>query len=205
MTIVEKWRLMMSSFADIKAAIIEMGGTLPEGKGYNRYANAVRSIYSDTYADEYEYPKNTVEPIKRVIPVAYALELVVWCKAIKEQIRQAIIGGGVECGEAVPLSEYGNKIREISTAPQILTADDTVVGYVGKPCNYQLEASGGTPPYTWSTDAWWLYGTRLNSDGTITGTSTMSTSMSGNCSITVTDAAGKSTTVQIWLRIAKEA
>ena len=191
MTIVEKWRLMLSAFADIKAAIIENDGV--EINGYEAYAKGVRSIYStDEYIPQYTYPNGSD-----------VLDRAEFCINVKEEIRQAIIDGGVECDENVPLSEYGNKIREISDPIQILTQSDTVIGYMGEPCNYQLEATGGTPPYTWSTDAWWLFGTRLNSDGTITGTPTRS--MSGNCSVTVTDAKGKSTTITLWLRIAKEA
>lgn len=57
MTILEKWRFMMLSFADIKAAVIEKGGNISADKGYNRYANAIRQLYSDTYTDEYAYPE----------------------------------------------------------------------------------------------------------------------------------------------------
>ncbi len=186
MTIIEKWQKMMSSFADIKAAIIEKDGVV--SGGYANYAKGVRSIYDNAeYTPEYTYPSK-----------GGISERMAFLKQVKEEIRQAIIGGGVDCGEDVPLSEYGNKIREIRAAPQILTKPYTTIGYFDKPCNYQLEATDGTPPYTWSSDLWWLYGTHLNSDGTITGTPTMAGS--SNCRITVTDAKGKSATVQIWLR-----
>lgn len=45
MTICEKFKLMMASFADIKAAIIEKGGTVTGG--YADYAKNIRQIYSD--------------------------------------------------------------------------------------------------------------------------------------------------------------
>ncbi len=190
MTIVEKLQLMMSSFEDIRAAIIEKGGSV--SGGYANYAKGVRSVYStDAYTPEYTYPQGG--GIQNIIE---------FCKNVKEEIRQAIIAGKETCGEDVPLSEYGNKIREINNKPQIITPSGTEVGYLSKPCNYQLEATGGKPPYTWSSDLWWLYGTRLNSDGTITGTPTMAGSF--NCRITVTDSAGKSVTDSLWLRTVKE-
>lgn len=43
MTICEKFKLMMASFADIKAAIVEMGGTVTGG--YAEYAKNIRQIY----------------------------------------------------------------------------------------------------------------------------------------------------------------
>lgn len=166
MTIVEKWRLMMSSFADVKAAIIEKGGTVPDGKGYNRYANAVRQLYSDTYTDEYQYPE------KAHIIISYVAELVVWCKAIKEQIRLAIVDGGVECGTDVPLSEYGNKIRQIQVF-EVITNEVTME--YGIECSIQLEARGGVPPYTWAYERGFSPGgITLNSNGVLSGTPTTS-------------------------------
>lgn len=192
MTIAEKWQLMMSSFADIEAAILEMDGAV--GGGYANYAKGVRSIYStDAYKPEYTYPA------KSLLQGQYINSLLAFCACVKEEIRQAIIDGGVECDESVPLSEYGNKIREINVAPQIVTRPYTTVGCFDEPCNYKLEASGGKPPYTWSSDLWWMLGTRLNPDGTITGTPTFA--CTGNNRITVTDAAGKSVTVDFSLRV----
>lgn len=43
MTICEKFKLMMASFADIKAAIIEKGVTVTGG--YSEYAKNIRKIY----------------------------------------------------------------------------------------------------------------------------------------------------------------
>lgn len=55
MTICEKFKLMMASFADIKAAIIEKGVTVTGG--YSEYAKNIRKIYSDeNYTPEYQYP-----------------------------------------------------------------------------------------------------------------------------------------------------
>lgn len=162
MTIVEKWRLMMSSFADIKSAIIEKGGTIPTNKGYNRYANAIRQLYSNTYTDELEYPKRIF------IAISNAINYIRWCKAIKEQIRLAIVDGGVECGTDVPLSEYGDKIRQIQVF-DIVT--NRVTMEYGIECSIQLEAHGGVPPYTWAYDRG-IYpgGIKLNSNGVLSGT-----------------------------------
>lgn len=55
MTICEKFKLMMASFADIRAAIAEKGGTVTGG--YADYAKNIRNLYSnDTYAPQYKYP-----------------------------------------------------------------------------------------------------------------------------------------------------
>lgn len=192
MTIVDKWRLMMSSFADIKAAIIEKGGTVPDGKGYNRYANAVRQIYSDTYTDEYQYPE------KVHIIISYVADLVRWCKAIKEQIRIAIVDGGVECSTDVPLSEYGNKIRQIQVF-EIITNEVTME--YGIECSIQLEAKGGTPPYTWAYE----YGLRpagmtLNSNGVLSGTPTTTGYLSA-WYVSCKDSTGRSLVKNIGVRM----
>ena len=77
--------------------------------GYiNRFPVTLPGLKSvSTYTDEYAYPE------RLPIAISNAINYVRWCKAVKEQIRQAIIAGGVECGTDVPLSEYRNKIREI--------------------------------------------------------------------------------------------
>ena len=52
MTICEKFKLMMASFEDIRAAIAEKGGTVTGG--YADYAKNIRNLYSnDTYAPQY--------------------------------------------------------------------------------------------------------------------------------------------------------
>lgn len=196
MTIVEKWRLMMSSFADVKAAIIEKGGTVPDGKGYNRYANAVRQLYSDTYTDEYQYPE------KAHIIISYVAELVVWCKAIKEQIRLAIVDGGVECGTDVPLSEYGDKIRQIVCGPLAISKEGIIAGYTGDEVIGVLRATGGKPPYTWTdgSDAWNIaaLGLTLNSDGSLSGiVSADLANWQKAAKVIVTDSTG--TSVEDWV------
>ena len=183
MTIVEKCRLMMSSFADVKAAIIEKGGPVPDGKGYNRYANAVRQLYSDTYTDEYQYPE------KSHIIISYVAELVVWCKAIKEQIRLAIVDGGVDVPENIPFSEYGNKIREIQVL-EIVTTRLPDAEY-GIEYNTQIEAVGGVPPYTFYQSGFNPIGLKFNADGSVTGTPT-SCGYYSYIKVTLTDSIGKS-------------
>ena len=56
MTICEKFKLMMASFAIIRAAIVEKGGTVTGG--YADYAKNIRNLYSnDTYT--YKIYKST--------------------------------------------------------------------------------------------------------------------------------------------------
>ncbi|NDO19001.1 hypothetical protein FMM68_04955 [Lachnospiraceae bacterium MD329] len=192
MTILEKWRFMMLSFADIKAAVIEKGGNISADKGYNRYANAIRQLYSDTYTDEYAYPE------RLPIAISNAINYVRWCKAVKEQIRQAIIAGGVECGTDVPLSEYGNKIREIQVL-QIITSE--VIAEYDTPITEQLQASGGQPPYKWSyTNSSRPPGCTITEDGILSGTPTVGNQLR-YLYMQVTDATGRTATRRIGLRI----
>lgn len=187
MTIVEKWRLMMSSFEDIRTAIIEKDVGLGNS-GYNSYANAVRRVYSGSNVSEYEYPQSTGDI------ASDAINLVRWCGMVKNQIRLAIAGGGVECDETVPLSEYGNKIRRIAAK---LTMPNTYVsvGQVGDEVNVQLEAKGGKPPYTWSTSEAAVmadYGLTLSSGGVVSGiVSENGADTTGMFRISVTDSEGK--------------
>ena len=165
MTTVQKIRLMISSFADIKAAIEEKGGNI-SGVGYKHYANGVRTIYGGGAVEEYEYPK------RGLIPVANLRTLVEWCGKVKEQVRQAIIGGGVSCDTSVPLSEYGNKIREITAAGvlRIVTEKELPACEIDDVINIQLEAVGGTEPYRWSVQYNSLpRGLTLSEDGIISG------------------------------------
>ncbi len=192
MTILEKWQLMMSSFSDIRAAIIEKGGNIPDNKGYNRYANAIRQLYGDTYTDEYAYPERLPVVISNIINYVY------WCKAVKEQIRQAIIGGGVECGVDVPLSEYGDKIREIQVL-QIVTSE--VVAEYDTLITEQLQASGGQPPYKWSyTNSLRPPGCTITEDGILSGTPTVGNELR-YIYMKVTDATGRTAQRRIGFRI----
>ena len=92
MTICEKFKLMMASFADIKAAIAEKGGTVTGG--YADYAKNIRNLYSnDTYAPQYKYPTEK-SPIMQYLINLY--NRITFCYAVKQEIRQAIIDGGVD-------------------------------------------------------------------------------------------------------------
>ena len=92
MTICEKFKLMMASFADIKAAIAEKGGTVTGG--YADYAKNIRNLYSnDTYAPQYQYPTEK-SPIMQYLINLY--NRITFCYAVKQEIRQAIIDGGVD-------------------------------------------------------------------------------------------------------------
>lgn len=109
MTICEKLQLMMSSFADIRAAIIEKGGTVTGG--YADYAKNIRQLYSDDeYTPKYQYPTEKPPIIQYLINL---YNRIVFCYAVKQEIRQAIIDGGVDVPDDTPFSEYGDKIRQI--------------------------------------------------------------------------------------------
>lgn len=189
-TIVEKWRLMLASFADICAAIIEKGGTLPDGKGYNRYANAVRSIYSDIYTDEFEYPEKISPAISNIINLAR------WCGIIKEQIRQAIIDGGVECDTDIPLSQYGDKIRQLGVELEIIPFDIDI-GEYSDTFTTQLQARGGKPPYKWQR-IFGGYGLELSEDGILSGTVAVGNGLY-KMKVQVTDAEGKQIQKEGWI------
>lgn len=84
MTICEKFKLMMASFADIKAAIIEKGVTVTGG--YSEYAKNIRKIYSDeNYTPEYQYPTEK-PPIMQYLINLY--NRITFCYAVKQEIRQ---------------------------------------------------------------------------------------------------------------------
>lgn len=191
MTIVDKWQHMMSSFADIKAAVIEKGGTI--SGGYNLYAGAVRRIYSSANADVYEYPEKIQNAAE------YAAALVNWCKEIKEQIRLAIVDGGVECDEIVPLSEYGNRIRSISVNLKVITTILPSAEY-GVPYSAQLEAYGGTAPYTWKYIGFGPAGLTVSEDGVIDFTP-KSTGGYGSVVFTCTDSAGKTVEAEVLINV----
>ena len=92
MTICEKFKLMMASFANIRAAIVEKGGTVTGG--YADYAKNIRNLYSnDTYTSQYQYPTEK-SPIMQYLINLY--NRITFCYAVKQEIRQAIIDGGVD-------------------------------------------------------------------------------------------------------------
>ena len=192
MTITDKWSLMLTSFADIKAAVEEMGGSV--GTGYASYAKGVRSIYSsESYTPQYTYPERSE------MYMQYIFSQIMFCAAVKEEIRLAIVDGGVDCDETVPLSEYGDKIRQINLFG-IITTELPQAEY-SIPYTAQLEAKGGTPPYTWEfTSGIMPPGITINADGTITGTPTQSGYYTYMC-ITCTDSVGKSETKKFKLLV----
>ena len=61
-----------------------------------------------------------------------------------------------------------------ATALQVTTSQVQEL-VLGQPYSFQLQASGGTPPYSWSSDRGALpSGLTLSPDGLITGTPTLS-------------------------------
>lgn len=113
MTICEKFKLMMASFADIKAAIAEKGGTVTGG--YADYAKNIRNLYSnDTYTSQYQYPTEK-SPIMQYLINLY--NRITFCYAVKQEIRQAINCTGrkstvlLETNLGFQYSRYHNDIR----------------------------------------------------------------------------------------------
>ena len=134
MTICEKFKLMMASFEDIRAAIAEKGGTVTGG--YADYAKNIRNLYSnDTYAPQYQYPTEK-SPIMQYLINLY--NRITFCYAVKQEIRQAIIDGGVDVPDDTPFSEYGDKIRQIQRFE--ITTSNLYLGEYKTECRGQLTA-----------------------------------------------------------------
>lgn len=81
----------------------------------------------------------------------------------------------------------GNLTLAISGGTLQITSTVATVGTVGTAYNFQLEATGGVPPYTWSTTAGSSLpaGLTVSSSGLVSGTPTAAGT--SNPSITVTD------------------
>lgn len=201
MAITDKWQRMLSSFADIKQAIIDMGGSVTGG--YETYAKGVKSIYStDSYIPQYVYPVKTSNLFE------YVQNQMTFCAAVKEEIRQAIIDGGVECSVTVPLSDYGDKIRAISTAEPLKIISSGLnwypTFYVGRTNTHQFRATGGTEPYTWKLSHSGLdaVGTFDTSTGIWTYTPPeMPNQTWMDYKLTVTDRKGQTDTHEVWVDI----
>ncbi len=70
---------------------------------------------------------------------------------------------------------------------------------LGQPYTAKLQASGGVPPYTWSTQLLGIPGMTLATDGTLSGTPGQQTTFISN--ITVMDAKGATSTASIELEV----
>lgn len=211
MAITDKWRQMMVSFADIAAAIVEMGGTLDGDGGYAVYAKGARSIFSsESYTPQYVYPAATDNVTE------YMQNQLTFCGAVKEEIRQAIIAGGVACDTTVPLSQYGAKIRQISAVGSLEIADENHDSrnriVIDMTCmtnfTHQFNATGGESPYTWQL----LNSGTTNIFGNIDSTTGVWTFNVGTTSpgayksytVTVTDARGHTVTEQLYISVSKK-
>lgn len=188
MTIAERWKKMLSSFADIKAAATEKGGSVTN---CSSYAKGVRSIYSsEEYEPKYTYPpKSLIQGQNICNQLAFGLN-------IKEEIRQAITDGGVECGADIPLSQYGDKIRQLGVELEIIPFNIDI-GEYSDSFTTQLQARGGKPPYKWQR----LYGgggLELSSDGMLSGNVAVGDGMYKMC-VQVTDSTGKQIQKEGWI------
>jgi len=70
---------------------------------------------------------------------------------------------------------------------------------LGQPYTAKLQATGGVPPYTWSTQLWGIPGVTLASDGTLSGTPAQQATFIPN--FTVTDSKGTTVTAPIELDV----
>jgi hypothetical protein len=87
----------------------------------------------------------------------------------------------------------GSLTLAISGGTLKITTTTAAVGTVGTPYNFQLEATGGVPPYTWATPTGSALpaGLSLSSAGVVSGTPTQAGAFSP--SIAVTDETGSDT------------
>lgn len=198
MTICEKFKLMMASFADIRAAIAEKGGTVTGG--YADYAKNIRNLYSnDIYTSQYQYPTEK-PPIMQYLINLY--NRITFCYAVKQEIRQAIIDGGVDVPDDTPFSEYGDKIRQI----QLFEITTNLIKFrQNENFSIQLEAVGGKPPYKWEHSGYAPKGMNFSEDGLLSGVvKTGGGSAYPSNDWTVTDSTGKSVTKQITVSVLQE-
>lgn len=86
-----------------------------------------------------------------------------------------------------------------------ITTTDIPHWISGQPGSFQLEASGGTAPYTWAVTGSLPEGFAMNANGVISGTYVLASGTSKTVSppftITVTDANGKSTSLEMAVTI----
>jgi hypothetical protein len=93
------------------------------------------------------------------------------------------------CGGSGGSSGGGNGGGGGNPPPPLAISGTLPAGFAGQPYSGKLQATGGTPPYTWSTALLGINGLNLAADGTISGTpSSVGTFIP---TFTVTDAANR--------------
>jgi hypothetical protein len=103
----------------------------------------------------------------------------------------AALASGLVVGEAGPAS---------AADPLTITTTSLPAANAGQPYLAQLEATGGTAPYTWEHVAGTLHGLSVNSSGLITGTPNNVNSICG-CEWRVTDSSVPPNTVTVHVPI----
>jgi uncharacterized protein (TIGR03437 family) len=72
---------------------------------------------------------------------------------------------------------FACSLTATAATPLTIVTRQTPDGFVGTPYSFQLQATGGTPPYTWWP--WSNHGMQIDSTGLIHGTATQSFTLSG--------------------------
>ena len=85
------------------------------------------------------------------------------------------------------------------SAQLVIPTQSTPQGLVGSGYSYRLQATGGSPPYTWTTQLLGIAGLNLATDGTISGTPALPGTYIPN--FTVKDSANKAVTAPIEIDI----
>jgi hypothetical protein len=95
-----------------------------------------------------------------------------------------------------------DELIRLGPAPLLITDTSLSDGLIGTPYSYQMQASGGTPPYTWSLTPGSQplpSGLSFNTDGLLSGKPTVSGSVT--LSVRLTDSGGATVEKDLILRI----
>lgn len=123
------------------------------------------------------------------------MALVTWREQVRLTLTLILLASSVSCGGGASVNGNG---PPPGPGPLAISSHLLPQGLVGTPYNAKLQAEGGTPPYTWSSQVQ-IAGLTFGADGSISGTPT--TPGTYIPSFTVHDAGQQSTTSPVELDI----